>query len=356
MSELMRRLDRDRYELHVACFRREGPYLGAVAASGTSIGAFPLGSLASPQAAWQVAALARWCRRHRLQIVQTCDIYGNIAGLAAAALARVPVRIGSRRGIVSPTGRESLLRLQRAAYRAADRIVANSEAAAEQLAREGIPRARVTVIANGIDLEPFEAPRTATLGPVVTTVANLRPGKGHEVLLRAAELVLRQRPDVRFQFVGTGSCQAALEAQAQALGIDAAVSFLGQRRDVAALLRGSTAFAFPSFMEAFPNGVMEAMAAELPVVATRVGGIPELIEDGRNGILVPSGDHEALAQGLLRVLSDPALAAGLAAAARSTVAQRYSFQRMVSDFEALYRERLAVRMSKGFPIPSRAEG
>ena len=356
MTELMRRLDRARFAIHVACFRREGPYLAAVEAAGIPIAAFPLGSLASPQALRQLLALARWCRRHRLHVLQTCDIYGNIIGLSAAALARVPVRIGSRRGIVSPTGRPSLLRLQRLAYRAADRVVANSEAAAEQLVAEGVPRARVAVIANGIDMKPFAVPRASTRGPVVTTVANLRAGKGHDVLLRAAELVLRKRPDVRFQFVGEGTLKASLEEQALALGIDGAVSFLGHRTDVGELLRGSTAFAFPSFMEAFPNGLMEAMAAELPVVATDVGGIPELIDHGRNGLLVPAGDPEGLATALMRVLTDPTYAAALASAARATIEQRYSFARMVSDFESLYHETLALRMSNRFPIPSRAEG
>jgi glycosyltransferase involved in cell wall biosynthesis len=356
MSELMRRLDRARFAIHIACFRREGPHLAAVEASGVPIAAFPLGSLASLQAMRQVVALARWCRRHRLQVLQTCDIYGNIVGLTAAALARVPVRIGSRRGIVSPTGRASLLQLQRLAYRAADRVVANSQAAAEQLVAEGVPRARIVVIANGIDLQPFAAPRASATGPVITTVANLRAGKGHEVLLRAAEIVLRKRPDVRFQFVGDGTLKAALQEQALGLGIDGAVSFLGHRADVVELLRGSTAFAFPSFMEAFPNGLMEAMAAELPVVATQVGGIPELIDHGRNGLLVPAGDPEALAGGLMQVLDEPGLASALASAARATIEQRYSFERMVSDFETLYEETLALRMSNRFPIPSRVEG
>jgi glycosyltransferase involved in cell wall biosynthesis len=179
---------------------------------------------------------------------------------------------------------------------------------------------------------------------------------GPRLLVRAAELVLRQRPEIRFQLVGDGALKAALEQQALALGIDGAVSFLGHRPDVAALLRGSTLFAFPSLMEAFPNSVMEAMAAELPVVATRVGGIPELVDDGRTGILVAPGDHEGLAQGLLRVLGDAAYAARLAAAGRATVEERFSFGRMVTEFQSLYGELLAQRMSNKFPIPSQAEG
>ena len=356
MTELIRRIDRNRFDLHVACFRREGQWLTRVEASGVPIDTFPLGSLTSLWTVRQLHAFSRWCARNRLQVLQTCDIYGNIFALPGAALARVPVRIGSRRGIVSPTGRRSLLTLQRHAYRAADRVVANSVAAGDALVAEGIPREKVVVIPNGIDLEPFDAPRTSGPGPVVTTVANLRQGKGHDVLLRAAAHVLRQRPDVRFQFVGDGPLRGQLEQEADDLAIAAAVTFLGHRSDVATILRGTTIFAFPSLMEAFPNGVMEAMAAEVAVVASAVGGIPELVEHAQNGLLVPPGDDAALAAALLSLLGDPARARALAMAGRQTIEQRYSFERMVGDFEALYLATLALRMSKGFPIPSRVQG
>ncbi len=356
MIELIRRLDRARFSPYVACFRREGQWLSRVEESGVPIDAFPLGSLTSARTLRQLYAFARWCRRHHLQVVQTCDIYGNIFALTGAALARVPVRMGSRRGIVSPTGRRSLLTLQRHAYRAAHRVVANSVAAGGALRAEGVRREKVVVIPNGIDLEPFDVPRTSGPGPVVTTVANLRAGKGHDVLLRAAERVLRRRPDVRFQFVGDGPLRARLEEQAEDLAVRAAVTFLGHRADVAAVLRGSTVFAFPSLMEAFPNGVMEAMAAEVPVVASDVGGIPELVEHEHNGLLVPPGDEEALAAALLSVLGNPARARTLAAAGRQTVQERYSFERMVHDFERLYLDTLALRMSNRFPIPSRVQG
>jgi glycosyltransferase involved in cell wall biosynthesis len=356
MTELIRRIDRTRFDVHVACFRREGQWLPRVEAAGVPIDAFPLGSFTSFRTARQLHAFSRWCRRHRLQVLQTCDIYGNIFALTGAALARVPVRIGSRRGIVSPTGRRSLLTLQRHAYRAAYRVVANSVAAGDALVAEGIPREKVVVIPNGIDLEPFDVPRTSGPGPVVTTVANLRAGKGHDVLLRAAVHVLRRRPDVRFQFVGDGPLRAQLEQEAEDLAISAAVTFLGHRSDVAAILRGTTIFAFPSLMEAFPNGVMEAMAAEVPVVASAVGGIPELVEHEHSGLLVPPGDDVSLAAALLALLTDDARARRLARAGRETIEERYSFDRMVRDFEGLYLDTLALRMSNAFPIPSRVQG
>jgi glycosyltransferase involved in cell wall biosynthesis len=208
---------------------------------------------------------------------------------------------------------------------------------------------RIANIANGIDLSRFAAgatnPRLPGSRRVITTVANLRPGKGHDVLLNAAARVARRIPDVQFQIVGDGSERRQLEQQAATLRISAQVSFLGHRGDVPAILQHSDVFAFPSFMEASPNAVIEAMAAGLPIVATRVGGIPELIEDGRNGLLVPPGDDRALAAGLLRLIERPQLAARVADAARQTVDARFSFDRMVGEFQELFLHELSARVA-----------
>jgi glycosyltransferase involved in cell wall biosynthesis len=206
------------------------------------------------------------------------------------------VRIGSRRGIVSPVGVAGLLPLQRAGYAVAHRVVANSAAAAARLRAEYLPSRKIVVIPNGIDLPPAGQRALHTAAPVITTVANLRAGKGHDVLLAAASRILRWFPAARFQLVGDGPLRPALEQQAAALGLGDRVDFLGHRDDVADLLRASDVFAFPSLMEAFPNAVMEAMSHGVPVVASNVGGIPELVTDRRNGLLVPPGDAAALAR------------------------------------------------------------
>jgi glycosyltransferase involved in cell wall biosynthesis len=191
---------------------------------------------------------------------------------------------------------------------------------------------------------------------VVTTVANLRAEKGLEVLLAAAARVVRDRPGTVFQLVGNGTMRERLEAQARELGLGDAVRFLGHREDVPEVLHGSDLFVLPSRSEAFPNGVVEGMAAGLPVVASDVGGIPELIEHERNGLLVPVGDDQALAAALLRLIDDPVKAAALAAAARDTIQRGYSFERMVAAFEALYVSSLSSQLSNSLPIPSHARG
>ena len=354
MSELICRIDQRRFKVYPVCFRREGLWLPKVeAAAGVPV-EFPLRSFRKPSNLPLALRFARWCRDHDIALVQTCDIYANIFALPAAALARVPVRIGSRRGIANPAGTPGLLALQRAAFAFAHRVVPNSEAAAASLRDTGVPAWKIRTIANGIDLEMFHPGPPRQTRRVITTVANLRPGKGHDVLLRAATRVIARVPEVRFELIGDGVLRPALERLAADLGIADKVVFRGHCADVPARLVDSDLFAFPSFMEASPNGVIEAMAARLPVVATNVGGIPEIVEHGRNGLLVPPGDVDALATALLRLIEQPEEAAALADAARRTVEMRYSFERMVNEFEELYMEELTGRWTgAALPVASR---
>ena len=139
----------------------------------------------------------------------------------------------------------------------------------------------------------------------------------------------------------------ALERQVQELGVGGLVEFLGHREDVPQVLADTDIFVLPSRTEAFPNVLLEAMATGLPVVASDVGGIPELVEDGRNGLLVPVGDAQALAAAIVRLMAEPQLADALGEAARLAIESRYSFDRMVSAFEALYQAEIdSVRSLK----------
>jgi glycosyltransferase involved in cell wall biosynthesis len=357
MTELMARLDPARFDIHVACFRREGHWLPRVAAAAASITEFPLAGFRSPATVSQLLRFARWCRVRRLAVVQACDFYANVFALPGAALARVPVRLGARRDLVLPGRSAAQHRLQRWAYRCAHRVVANSQAAAAQVVAEGVPQSRVSVIPNGVDLARYAAARASvapdlrTSGPpaprTITTVANLRPEKGHDVLLDAAARVVRSHPEVLFQFVGEGPMRATLEQQAGRLDIAQHVAFLGHREDVPGLLARSALFVLPSRSEAFPNGLVEAMAAGVPSIASGVGGILELVQHQRNGLLVPVGDAAALAAAIVELLDDPALSDRLGTSGGQTVAARYSFDRMVAAFEALYLGELA---GSRFPI------
>ena len=344
MSELVRRLDRNRFRVHVACLRRTGAWLPRVAEAAVEVAEFRLSSFKSPSTLLTMRAFAKWLRDRHIAIVQSCDLYSNILALPGAALAAVPVRIGSRREIAPPDKTRAHLAAQRVSYRAAHRVVANSGAGAARLRREGVADSKITVIANGIDIDAFAPPAASTRERrIVATVANLRPEKGHDVLLRAAMLVRARVPAVRFRIIGDGVLRNQLQRLATDLDLNGCVDFLGHREDVAALLATSDVCAFPSRTEAFPNGLIEAMAAGLPSVSSGVGGMLELIEDGRNGLLVPPDDEQALARSLVTLLTDPALADRLGLAARRTIEARYSFNRMVEAFTHLYLSELTSR-------------
>ena len=349
MIELIQRLDRGRFDVHVACFDRKGAWLAAVEECAT-VTAFPIRGFARPATLARAATFARWCRARRIAVLQTCDLYANAFALPMAMVAGVPVRLGSRREL-NPDKTPAQIALQRHAYRCAHGIVANSRAAARQLYSEGIGADLVRVIANGISLERFNA-RPFAGRPVrtIVTVANLRKEKAHEVLLAAAARLRSAHPHVHFLIVGDGPRAAELHRLAATLRVQTQVTFLGHREDVPALLARADAFVLPSRSEAFPNGAIEAMAAGLPVIASRVGGLSELIEDGKTGVLVEPDDPVALAEAIESLVASPARAEALGAAAREEVARHYSFDRMVREFEDLYSSHLE---SAGVPVRPR---
>ena len=345
MTELVRRIDPRRFTVHVVSLSGRGALRSRVESAVASVTVFKIRSLKSPSTVRQMFRFARWCREHGIQVVQACDFYANVFALPAALLAGVPVRLGARRDVVMPERTPGHHLMQRLVYQLAHRVVANSSAAVDRLIEEGVPDWRIVNIANGIDFARFPAPDGTNVPRrrVITTVANLRPGKGHDVLLKAAMRVIRRVPDARFQIVGDGARRQDLERQAAAFRISGQVSFLGHRDDVPAVLQQSDLFAFPSFMEASPNAVIEAMAAGLPIVASNVGGIPEVIEHERSGLLVPPGDDRALAAAILRLVEHPDLASRLGEAARHAVEARFSFDRMVGEFEELFLHELSAR-------------
>jgi glycosyltransferase involved in cell wall biosynthesis len=343
MIELIRRLDPRRFAVHAVCFHRRGAWLPLVEGSGAAIAEFPIGGFGRAATWQQMRTFAAWCRQQDIAVVHTCDFYANVFGLPAAAWARVPLRIGSRRDLnPGRTGAQSLL--QRLAYAAAHRVVANSRAAADRLIAERVPARRVSVIANGVDPARFppRTPRDGSLRRVIT-VANLRAEKAHEVLIEAAALLAPTHPDVEYLIVGDGARRDELQRLIQARGLERQVLLLGHREDVPALLAEADLYVLPSRTEAFPNGIIEAMAAGLPVVACGVGGMLELVEPGRTGALVPPDDAAALAEAVRGMLASPERARAMGAAGRHDVEARFSFDRMVAEFEQLYLSALAGR-------------
>jgi L-malate glycosyltransferase len=342
MLELVRRLDRSRWTVRVACLHARGEWMACAREAAGAISEFPINGFLRPGTCRQAWAFARWLTHHRIDVVQAVDFYTNIFALPAAAFARVPVRIGSRRGL--NTDRSSAqLAVQRAAYACAHAIVTNSAAMAGSLRAEGVSPEKVVIIPNGLDVEAFRPSPPCPRRRRVIVVSNLRPEKGHDVLVDAAVDILRRFPNAHFDLVGAGPELPSIRARLLHHGIAGAFSLLGQREDVPALLARADIAVLPSRTESLPNSVLEAMASGLPVVASAVGGVPELIADGRTGCLVPPGDAATLARRVCELMEDPALGTRLGRAARSSVQNRYSFPRMVSAMEALYVHELAKR-------------
>jgi glycosyltransferase involved in cell wall biosynthesis len=250
--------------------------------------------------------------------------------------------------------------VERGLARWTDCLLAVSEAVRQELLAIGVGTPeRFRVVPLGLDLARFETVDTgqggvrAELGlraddPVVAIVARLVPIKAHEVFLDAARRVAQTLPTSRFLVVGDGERRAALEALAVELGLGARVRFLGWRRDLERIYADATVVALTSRNEGSPVSLIEAMAAARPVVATAVGGVPDLVEDGVTGCLVPPDDPAALATSLVALLRDPERRRTLGAAGRARVARSFGAARLVDDVDALYTELLR---RKGVGVP-----
>jgi glycosyltransferase involved in cell wall biosynthesis len=342
MIELIRRLPPSRWCVHVACLHLRGRWRHKVLDAAASVAEFPIASFRRADTYRQALAFARWCARHGIALVHTSDLYSNIFGLPSAALARVPVRIGNRRGLyleLSP----SHLAMQRAAFSCAHAIVANSNAAALRLQAERIAADRVVLVPNGLDLERFAPAAPRPQRRRVVTVANLRAEKGHQVLIDAAASVLQHYPDARFTLVGDGPERQAIEQRLARAGLAGAFTLLGEREDIHTVLQDADIAVLPSLTESLPNALLEYMAAALPTVASNVGGVPDVIEHGRTGLLVPAGDAVAMAHEIGVLMADPMMGTRLGRNARAEVQRLYSFPRMVAAIEDLYTRELARR-------------
>jgi glycosyltransferase involved in cell wall biosynthesis len=305
-----------------------------------------------------LAKLTRLFRRLRPDIVHTHTAKAGALGRAAALLAGVPIRIHTFHGHVlegyfSPAVSRLFLAIERGLARTTDRIVVLSPRLREALLGMGIGRPeQLVVIPLGLELDRFrevrrepEALRAALAiprgVPLLGSIGRLVPIKDHETLFRALA-ALREGPHLAV--VGDGACRGALEALAEGLGIRSRVHFLGWREDLEAILAGLDVLISSSRNEGTPVALIEAMAAGVPVLATDVGGVADLVTHGQTGWLVPAGDPAALAQGVRTLLGDPAAAARRAAVGRGVVLGRHDVRGLVERVEALY---TAVLREKG---------
>ena len=304
--------------------------------------------------------LYRLIRHERPDIVCTHTAKAGFLGRLAARLAGVPVVIHTYhghilRGYYGPITTRVLCIMERMLARITDCIIAVSEQVKTELVAYGVaPSGKIRVIPLGFDLDPFlgcavhggEFRRELNLGDevrLVGIVGRIAPIKNHRLFLQAAALVSVKEPATRFVIVGDGILRSEVERQACALGIADRVLFTGWRRDLPRVYADLDVLALCSDNEGTPVSAIEAMAAGCPVVATRVGGLPDLITNGESGYLVPPADVEGLTAAILRVLHDPDTTDRMCRAARLSVQRRFTMKRLITDMEQLYCELVTDR-------------
>jgi glycosyltransferase involved in cell wall biosynthesis len=336
------------YDLSVVHFRIDGPLRSRYENIGARMLHLPIRNLYGPNALRLGAHLARFLVRERIDIFHAHDIYSNIFGVQWARVAGVRSVIASRRWWhLSPRPAHRVA--NRWAYRAAHRVLANSPSVAKLLEKEeGVSDSKVVCVPNFVDENAFrplppgerEAWRRRLGVPaeafVIGMVARLDPIKDHESLLGAFAKILDAFPGAHLLCLGDGPRRAALKRVASDLGIDRAVHFPGTVTppfnphllfDISVLC---------SLTEGFPNSVVEGMAAAKPVVATRVGGVPDAIRDGHSGLLVPPGDPAALEQALRVLIDNPERARALALAAQAEARAEFHSSVVIARLRSLY--------------------
>jgi glycosyltransferase involved in cell wall biosynthesis len=309
-----------------------------------------------PGALWR---LALFLRRERVDVMHTHLFDPSVVGLCAATLARTPLRVMTRHYSDYHTriDRPWHVRLDRLCTRLCDVVIAVSQHTADHMVeRESAPGRKIRVVLNGIDFdrvcaaagarERIRRELDAGEATAILMMARLHPEKGQSHLFEALPRIKRQSPRPFVVWVaGAGGFEAAYRQQVRSLGCDDVVRFLGFRDDAADLMAGADLLVLPSVAEAFGLVLAEALYLGKPVIASRVGGIPEIVADGTDGILVPPGDSAALAAAICRLLDDGSLRDRMSGAGRERVHRRFGFESMVRSYERVYEQFAHVGMA-----------
>jgi glycosyltransferase involved in cell wall biosynthesis len=343
LRRLLSHLDRQRFKPQVACFYNgDGAVAREIRANGVLVTDLGMAGKYRLDAFWR---LNRLLRDQHPAILHTWMFHANIPGRLIGRTAGVPVIITSERTM----GQEGNFRrwLNRSTARWANSIVCVSQSVADfAIGKIGLPAKKIVVIPNGIELDQFEnlpiqsearvkyqLPEGAL---IIGAIGRPRAVKGYSYLIDAFARLAQGHPSAHLLFVGDGPDRSRLEEQVQTTGFIDRVTFLADQLDIPSLLPALDILALPSLHEGMPNVAIEAMAAGLPVVATAVGGTPEVIIDGINGLLVPPRNPEALAGALSRLLLDPDLRQRMGQAGRQRAFEQFNIQHTVQQTQVLY--------------------
>lgn len=357
---LMDNLDENRYNMFLAC-PDAGDWKKKINKQNIIPVELPLKGELSPRADLNcIIHLAGLIKDKGIHIVHTHGMKASLVGRLAARLAR---SFGAKQGTpmvlaavhnsvynysMPKIEKKMISMLQRYLARHTHRFITVSEALkTEIMFWEGINEENIRVIYNGISIDTFQKEKSPCLKlklglnpirPVVGTVARLAPQKGVSFFIQAAFLVSQLVEEAQFLVVGDGPLMAELQEEAERFGLEETIVFAGFYPDISEIYPLIDVFVVPSLSEGLSITTIEAMAAQRPIVATATGGLPELISHHKTGLLVPPGDHQALAYGILELLKRPRWAKKLATSAREKAVTSFTIHRMVEDTDRLYQD------------------
>jgi glycosyltransferase involved in cell wall biosynthesis len=311
-------------------------------AEGFTVHTTPMRSGADVRA---VAHMRQILKQGRFDVLNTHSGRDSLLGGAAARLSGTPLIVRTRHLALAITSRATYTWLPH-------KVVAVSQSVMRYLVSAGVPQKDIVTIYTGIVKSQPVSRASSTLraelglgenAVIAGTVAILRDKKGHPDLIRVAKPLIEQRPNLHFVFAGDGPLFEQIRENVQAQGLAGHIHLLGLRRDIPNVLAGFDLFVLPTHQEALGTSFIEAMASGLPVIGTAVDGVPEVIEHGVNGLLVPAHDDRALAAALLRLVDAPDERLRMGAAGLRTTRTRFSVDTMASEMAAFYRSSLSER-------------
>lgn len=343
--------DRKRYRMIFATLNPMAPWLRDYMQS-QGVECFSCDCRSRAEYPWGMLRLANYLRRQKVDILHTHLFEPSVIGLLAGALARTPLRVETRHYSDYHTriNKKWHVRLDQLCTRLSHGVIAVSQHTADHMVtEEQSPREKLHVVLNGIDFgrvrlsDSYDRERVRREfvdegTHLLLIAARLHPEKGYEHLFEAmAKLKPRFNGKLRLLVAGNGALLNHYQEMVRSLGCDDVVTFLGFRKDLPDLMAAADLFVLPSVAEAFGLVLAEALYLGTPVVATRVGGIPEIVEDGTDGVLVPPSASQALADAIVDLLNDPQRRQRLAGVGREKVLARFRFEDMVRSYEAFYR-------------------
>ena len=352
LARLAKALDQFRFEPHVGCFRTGGLRFEELKAAGVPVTCFSVQSLIDISGLSGAMAMRRYLRRHRIGLIHCFDAPSSVFASPVALSTRTPM-IAANLWFRNTVPRR-LQHALRVVDRIADAIVVNSNAVREDLTRnEGVSPDRIHLCYNGVDttiFTPEKTPRPPAVRDaplVIGSVSVLRAEKRLDLLLEAFACVRHSLLGLKLLIVGSGAMLPSLKVLSERLGLDDDCVFEPATKNVADWMRAMDIFVLPSDTESFPNALLEAMACGCSAIGSRVGGIPELIEDGRSGLLFDPGNANSLADALKTLIQNDSLRRSLGAAGAERARACFSLAQSVSCIEALYKK---VLCAKRYPV------